>query len=315
MHFAYPSRKSSNPPPFRPRQSRIPIPTLRKGRLKSIAVIATIIIGSFWIISKLFDSRDAPLFRRPSGNPPVVLVTVLDERKHGMGHSQSIRENREQYAKRHGYETMFVHAGDYELEETAGSWARTPAMRHALTNFPECRYVWFLDQDAYIMEPAKSLEERLLEPDLLGKIMRRDISVVPNSIIKTFSHLKGGDIELVLTQDFEGLSTGSLVVRNGEWAKFFLETWFDPLYRSYKFRKAEEHALEHMVQWHPTILSKLAVVPQRTINSYIKGNEEEGFQEGDFVVRAAGCGREGAPSCEEQLSKYRATWQQAFSQA
>lgn len=70
-----------------------------------------------------------------------------------------------------------------------------------------------------------------------------------------------------------------------------------------------------MVQWHPTILSKLAIVPQRMINSYIEGNKEEEFREGDFVVRAAGCGREGTPSCEGQLSKYRTKWQQAFSQA
>ncbi|KAL2759409.1 glycosyltransferase family 34 protein [Sodiomyces alcalophilus JCM 7366] len=315
MHFAYPPRKSSNPLPFRPRQSRISLPTLRKGRFRSIAVIVTIIIGSFWILSKLFGSRAATPAPRRSGDPPVVLVTVLDERKHGMAHSQSIRENREQYAKRHGYETMFVHVGDYDLDEADESWARIPAMRHALTNFPECGHIWFLDQDAYIMEPAESLGEMLLEPHLLGKIMRRGVAVAPDSIIKTFSHLRGRDIELVLTQDVGGLSTGSFVVRNGEWAKFFLESWFDPLYRSYKFRKAEEHALEHMVQWHPTILSKLAIVPQRLINSYVDGNEEGGFQDGDFVVRAAGCGREGAPSCEEQLSKYRARWQEAFRQA
>lgn len=108
MQFAYPSRKSSHPPIFRPRQSRISIPTLRRGRLKTIAVVATIIIGSFWIVSKLFSSgaRGESVVRRPSGDPPVVLVTVLDERKHGMAHSQNIRENREQYAKRHGEFTL-----------------------------------------------------------------------------------------------------------------------------------------------------------------------------------------------------------------
>lgn len=138
---------------------------------------------------------------------------------------------------------MFVHVDDYDLEDADESWARIPAMRHALTTFPECGYIWFLDQDAYIMEPTQSLEEKVLEPRLLGKKMRRGIPVAPSSIIKTFSHLRGVDIELVLTQDAEGLSTGSFVVRNGEWARFFLETWFDPLYRSYKFQKAEEHAL------------------------------------------------------------------------
>lgn len=72
--------------------------------------------------------------------------------------------------------------------------------------------------------------------------------VPPDSVIKTFAHLKGDRIDLVLTQDKEGLAHGSFVVRRGEWAKYFLDAWFDPLYRSYNFQKAEQHALEHLVQ-------------------------------------------------------------------
>jgi hypothetical protein len=76
--------------------------------------------------------------------------------------------------------------------------------------------------------------------------------VPPDSVIKTFSHLKGDRIDFVLSQDNEGLAGGSMVIRAGEWAKFFLDSWFDPLYRSYNFQKAEAHALEHIVQCvHP----------------------------------------------------------------
>lgn len=47
---------------------------------------------------------------------------------------------------------------------------------------------------------------------------------------------------------------------------------------SYNFQKAEAHALEHIVQWHGTILAKLALVPQRVLNSYTRdtGNSNEG---------------------------------------
>jgi hypothetical protein len=76
-------------------------------------------------------------------------------------------------------------------------------------------------------------------------------------------------VDFVLTQDKEGLAGGSFMVRTGEWAKYFLDAWFDPLYRSYNFQKAESHALEHIVQWHGTVLAKLALVPQRLINSYM----------------------------------------------
>ena len=52
----------------------------------------------------------------------------------------------------------------------------------------------------------------------------------------------------------------------------------DQVIGSYNFQKAEAHALEHIVQWHGTILAKLALVPQRMLNSYTRdtGNSNEG---------------------------------------
>lgn len=96
------------------------------------------------------------------------------------------------------------------------------------------------------MNPLLSLNTHVMEPKRLESVMLRDKPVVPpDSVIKTFSHLKGDKIDLVLTQDGEGLCQGSFILRRGEWAKFFLDTWFDPLYRSYNFQKAEGHALVH----------------------------------------------------------------------
>jgi hypothetical protein len=94
------------------------------------------------------------------------------------------------------------------------------------------------------MNPDLTIEEHIMKPARLEKLMIKDHPVVPpDSIIKTFTHLKGRDVDFVLTQDKEGLSTGSFILRNGEWARFFLETWYDPIYRSYNFQKAETHAL------------------------------------------------------------------------
>lgn len=104
--------------------------------------------------------------------------------------------------------------------------------------------------------------------------------VPPDSVIKTFSHLTGERVDFILTQDREGLAGGSLLIRTGEWAKFFLDAWFDPLYRSYNFQKAENHALEHIVQWHGTVLAKLALVPQRLLNSYMKDSDRRTNNEG-----------------------------------
>ena len=117
-------------------------------------------------------------------------------------------------------------------------------MRHALTKYPEASYFWYLDLDGFIMNPRLTVEDHLMHRQTIEENMIRDHPVVPpDSIIKTFTHLQGDDVDLVLTQDKVGLSTGSFIVRNSAWAKFFLETWYDPLYRSYNFQKAQTHAL------------------------------------------------------------------------
>lgn len=113
-----------------------------------------------------------------------------------------------------------------------------------MARFSDCKYLWFLEQDAFIMNPEIKVEEDLMGNQALEGMMIKDLPVVPpDSIIKTFSHLKGDDVDFVVTQDREGLSPGSFVVRNGDWAVFFIDTWFDPLYRKYNFQKADTHAL------------------------------------------------------------------------
>lgn len=181
------------------------------------------------------------------------------------------------------------------------------------------------------MNPDLTVEGDVMNAKKLEGMMIKDQPIVPpDSVIKTFPQLKGKNIDLVLTQDKEGLAQGSFVIRRGDWAKFFLDTWFDPLYRSYNFQKADTHALvsfvysaiwtlltrvqEHIVQWHPTILSKLALIPQRTINSYNKPEMAAvggGYKDGDFVIRFAGCDQPGR-NCAQEAEPYSKQWQTAF---
>lgn len=132
-----------------------------------------------------------------------------------------------------------------------------------------------------------------------------DLPVVPpDSVIHTLNTRSADHVELILTQDLEGLSHNCFIVKRGEWAKYFLDSWFDPLYRSYNFQKAEGHALEHLVQWHGTVLTRLAIVPQRTMNSYTRSSSEvERYQDGDFVAHFIGCNVEDAGrSCEDEAA-------------
>lgn len=211
---------------------------------------------------------------------------------------------------------MIVQASDYDTGKFPRSWAKIIAMRHALSKYPDATYVWFLDQNAYIMELDRKLEEQVVNPAKLESLMIKDWSIVPpDSIIKTFSHLKGEDAGLVISQDETGLVTNSYILKNGEWAKFFVETWMDPLYQSYNFQKAERHALEHIVQWHPTILSKLALIPQRTFASYGRNKEGNAYRDGDFVTLLVDCTVTGPTSCDKQSHFYLQQLKNKFGDA
>lgn len=311
MHLALPSRKSSNPPPYANRSSRFP--TIRRSRVKGIAITVCAVGFILFLITRLFAGGGESI---PSGTPPVVIVTVIDEQNYSKMYINDIKENRIEYAKKHGYTTFFPTIKDYDLLGSPSSWARIPATRHALTKFPFTKYVWFLDQNSLIMNPDLTVEKHIMDTKVLEGLMIKDQPIVPpDSVIKTFSHLKGENVDMVLTQDKDGLAQGSFIVRRGEWAKFFLDTWFDPLYRSYNFQKADTHALEHIVQWHPTILSKLALVPQRTMNSHGKGsptNESGAYKDGDFVIRFQGCHETGR-DCEKESDPYSKQWRTVFN--
>jgi mannan polymerase II complex MNN11 subunit len=118
-----------------------------------------------------------------------------------------------------------------------------------MTLFPQATYYFYLDPHTVIVNPALSVESHILATSRLESLMITDVPIVPpDSVIKTFSGLKGDQVDLVLTQDRDGLSEKSFILRRGEWAKYLLDSWFDPLYRTYNFQKAERHALEHIVQ-------------------------------------------------------------------
>ena len=104
-------------------------------------------------------------------------------------------------------------------------------------------YFFHLSPHALIMNPSISLQAHVLNRKRLESLLLQDIPVVPDSVVKTFSHLKGDDVDLIIAQDKEGLSASSFILRRGDFARFFLDIWFDNLYRLYEFVKAETHAL------------------------------------------------------------------------
>ncbi|MCJ1236642.1 hypothetical protein MMC14_004624 [Varicellaria rhodocarpa] len=307
MHFALPPRKSSHPPPYARTQRSS---SLRRKRLKQGAILCVVALLLILGVPKIFSSAAD---RIPPGTPEVVVVTVIDPAL-GEQYVERIKENRQNYVSRHGYAAFFPNNTDYDVGSSPRSWSLIPALRHALTLYPHTTYFFSLSPHSIIMNPSLTLTSHIMDPQRLESLMLKDKPVVPpDSVIHTFSHLKGDNIDFVLTQDGEGLCQESFILRRGDWAKFFLDIWLDPLYRSYNFQKSEGHALEHIVQWHPTILTKLALIPQRHLNSYSveiasRGGKEVMYQDGDFIVRAVGCEKDNNRHCDREMDPWYHRW-------
>jgi hypothetical protein len=97
MHLAMPARKSSNPPPYATRSTRFPI--LRRSRVQAIVLCACAVGAVIFILSQILGGSSE---RIPLGTPPVVIVTVLDPDSYSKDYINNIKENRIEYAKKHG---------------------------------------------------------------------------------------------------------------------------------------------------------------------------------------------------------------------
>jgi len=233
-----------------------------------------------------------------------------------------------------GYKNFYTDTSAYVqvVDQSPSSWSVIPALRHAITVHPQSTFFWSLSANALIMNPALSLESHILHR--LDSLMLKDVPVVPpDSVIHTFSHLRPSRTHLILSQDMDNLAHTSFLLRNtpstptetDNWAYYFLDAWFDPLYRSYAFQKAENHALEHLIQWHPTILAKMVLIEQRLINSYnfatppVVLDEEAGdvrthdslWQEGDLLINFKGCDETEARDCGKEMREYFQKWEAA----
>ena len=75
------------------------------------------------------------------------------------------------------------------------------------------------------------------------------------------------------------------------------------------------------MQWHSTVLARLALVPQRTMNSYSRNTVPEAdnaaalFTEGDFVINFQGCEADQSRDCEAEMATFWPMWKHALTRA
>lgn len=205
----------------------------RRPRGRTLVLCALAIVSLLWLA---FRNTAAGRSRHYNG-APVVMVLITDaipstDRK-AAAYLDRIVSNRQEYADHHGYELAIKQLSSTPNEQIPANmrgWTRLKLLREVVEAHPDTEWFWFLDQDAVIMDPQVSLTKDILAN--LGTQMLRDVPVVPpDSVIRTLKTATPESVQFVLSQDYSGLNIHSFLLRNGDWAKFLLETWTEPVSR------------------------------------------------------------------------------------
>lgn len=265
-------------------------------------------------------------------NPSVVLVLGINPEKYRSDYLERLISNRKRYAQKFGFGLYVRLISDFKpiYQETASgstSWAKLSILRAAIKSFPGSRHFWYLDQSAIITDFSRSIEEKLLNPANLKKIARRDVPIVPSfKTIRTYKFTSADSMRLIISQNDRGLNAASFILANNDgpnsngkvqYSKVLLDFWNDPAYRSYHGfeERSEEAALNHLLVWHPTLLSRTGVVPPRMLAalSDLKGKkdandeplskEEYLYNEGDTAMILAQCEKSSTIACMQELSE------------
>lgn len=247
-------------------------------------------------------------------NPEVVLVTAINYEDFDASYLVKIIQNRVDYAHHNGYAVYSRWVQEFtpifqEHNNDPNGWSKTFILREAMYAFPNAKWFWYIDEKSMIMRHDISLNNYLLKPKALDPIILRNQPLIPpDSTIKTYEHSTADEVSLILTQNSKSLNTDNFIIKNDLTGRAILELWMDPLFRKYPtFRKDESNALSHILQWHPVMLSKTAIIPPRAIAAIAPEfaalrSTEFLYQDGDLVVSLANC--RSSKDCENAILPY-----------
>lgn len=227
-----------------------------------------------------FKNQDKIVFG-PKGRknyPNVIIVTAIDFDRYSVSSLATLVQNRVNYAHEQGYGlyvrwyqefAAVMNSKTFLNNRERSKWVRIFCLRSAMFAFPEAEWFWYLDQDGMIMNNRVNLLTDLLSKKALQtNILKERPIIPPEGYIKTYKNLKPENVRLIMTQSESMVVTNSFIVKNDVMGRAIMDFWGDKLNLNYNnFPFGPDSVITHVLQWHPFILSKTALIPTRLINS------------------------------------------------
>lgn len=269
------------------------------------------------LVKKSFLDHGKLVYRKDTKFPEIVIVTLIDFENSDLETIVQVVQNRADYAQKHNYGMYvrwiqeFVPLLQNQNLQASHEYVKPLIMRAAIHAFPQAKYLFFVDQDSLIMKLGLSLEQHLLDPKILDMALLRNVPVTVGSNIKTYTHFQVDNTRIIIPQSPQGeLDLTSFVVSTDLYGKAFLEFIADPIYINYSWENFAG-SVAHMLQWHPQMMGKTALVVQKLIaapydasNNQNDESQQDAFHytEGDLIVSLRGCRLRG--SCASDISSF-----------
>lgn len=251
----------------------------------------------------------APNSHLPKKNVVMVTGSSGSNRMLGIPHiKEMVYENRMTYAEKHGLDFMWANISSYNLPNGAPVyWNKIPILQEAFMRFPETEWVWWMDIDIIIMNMSLNIYDHVLSQEGLARNILLDQPMTGagggETGFRTPPEYRYDAINFVISMDAWGMNVGNFLMRRGDWSKWLLDLWIDPLFISQNWAFPEQDAWTHMWQYHSVIRDHTACMNQRSMNAYPEYNVlGEHWQPGDHIVHFAGCGDD--PTCERKWAEY-----------
>ncbi|TGZ76155.1 galactosyl transferase [Ascodesmis nigricans] len=257
-----------------------------------------------------FDVPDVPLATAPKPHQ-IAILTASDGGGHNGGIPNIIAQamtNRNAYARLHGYHHQFINISSYDVSGAHAVWKKIPAIIDCFRLNPEVQWIWWLDLDAIIMNSDIDLTEYLLSPEAMDKVLEKDTDYVRGLRklgLKTPKKYDLANIDLLVSNDLNGLNAGSFFIRRSAFTQILLRLWIDPLYMFQPWEGREQEVLAHLINSHDWIRSHVGWVKQKWINAYAFGGDD-GWQwtKDCVVVHFAGCWVDGMDACKSRWNEF-----------